>query len=268
MRSIVLIADDFGLNEAVDAGILRLAESGRLSGVSCLTQPTRWPQAAPVLAGLPRIQTGLHLNFSQAFGQGWHAPLPALIPRAYLRILPVARIRESLTAQWARFTAAMGRAPDFVDGHQHVHQLPVIRDELLALLDRENATPWLRVTHPLLRPDGGFKGHLIRHLGAAALRTKANTRGFRLPPAFAGVYDFSLDSAGYAERFAHWLHQAPDGTVVMCHPGEAAAPSADDPIAAARSQELAFFSSPRFADLLSATHCQLVFDWPKPQVGA
>ncbi|WP_407275273.1 ChbG/HpnK family deacetylase [Halothiobacillus sp. DCM-1] len=260
MRSLLLIADDFGLNEAVDAGILQLAQAKRLSGISCLTQLERWPVAARALGSLSPVQIGLHLNFSQAFGKGWHAPLPELIVRAYLRALPVGRIRESLNVQWGRFTEAMGRAPDFVDGHQHVHQLPVIREAMLALIDREGATPWLRVTHPLLAPDGGLKSQLIRHLGARSLRLQAAAQGLRLPPAFAGVYDFSGDEARYAERFARWVQALPNQAVVMCHPGRAAPPSVEDPIAAARPHEWAFFSSPRFDAVMTEAQCQLAFD--------
>lgn len=266
MRSIVLIADDFGLNEAVDAGILRQAEAGRLSGISCLTQPARWLRAAPQLLPLTGVQTGLHLNFSQSLGEGWFAPLPALIVRAYAHALPMAKIRQSLAEQWARFTEALGRAPDFVDGHQHVHQLPGIREALLELLAREGATPWLRVTDPLIAPGGGLKSQLIRRLGAGALRRLAVARGLRLPSAFAGVYDFSGTPDSYEQRFARWLAEVPSDpaghTVVMCHPGMAARPSPEDPIAAARPHELAFFLSPRFAEVLLATDCTLACDLP------
>ncbi len=271
MRSIVLIADDFGLNESVDAGILRQAEAGRLSGISCLTQPERWRHAAPKLLPLAGVQTGLHLNFSQSLGEGWFAPLPALIVRAYARALPMSKIRHSLAAQWGRFTEALGHTPDFVDGHQHVHQLPGIREALLELLAREGVTPWLRVTDPLIAPDGGLKSQLIRRLGAGALRQQAAARGIRLPRAFSGVYDFTGTVDGYAHRFAQWLADAPAGmaehTVVMCHPGTAAQPSPEDPIAAARPHELAFFLSPRFAEVMSAAGCALAFDLPAGGLG-
>lgn len=268
MRPFVLIADDFGLNDAIDAGILQLSQAGRLSGTSCLTQPARWPAAAQVLAREARIQVGLHINFSQSFdAHSWWAPLPQLIARAHAHALPKAKIRESLNRQWGQFTAAMGRTPDFVDGHQHVHQLPGIREALLALIDREGAQPWLRVTHPLQAPHAGFKGILIRELGAEALRRQALALGLRVPTAFAGVYDFNLDSSGYAGLFTQWLNDSPSGTVVMCHPGMAALPSAADPIAAARPEELAFFLSDAFADLLTKSGRTLLADLPAIEEG-
>mgnify|MGYP000073246266 CR=1 FL=1 len=47
----------------------------------------------------------------------------------------LAALAREWDAQWARFCEALGRAPRFVDGHQHVHQFPVIRDALLQEMD-------------------------------------------------------------------------------------------------------------------------------------
>ncbi len=258
LRPIVLIADDFGLSPAVDAGIIELAERGRLSGFGCLTQLPRWFDAAKALeqtrVGAGGIQVGLHLNLSQGFGGAWHRSLPLLISAAYAGLLPRARIRESLRTQWDRFTQALGRAPDYVDGHQHVHQLPVVRDCLLELLDEESAAPWLRITTPIMAPKSAIKGWMIAHLGAETLRRQAQRQGLKTNVAFAGVYGFDQSQSGYAQLMTEWLSSSPENVVIMCHPGHFARASADDPIAEARAAELGFLSSPAFDDLLSAHH--------------
>jgi predicted glycoside hydrolase/deacetylase ChbG (UPF0249 family) len=261
LRSIVLIADDFGLSPAVDAGILELAECGRLSGFGCLTQLPRWFDSAKVLDQVPigagGVQVGLHLNLSQGFGGSWHRPLPLLISGAYVGLLPRDRIRESLRIQWHRFTQALGRVPDYVDGHQHVHQLPVVRDCMLELLAEEAARPWVRITAPITAPKPAIKGWMIAHLGAETMRQQAQRQGLKTNAAFAGVYGFDQSQNGYAHLMGEWLGAAPENTVIMCHPGHFANTTTDDPIAPARAEELGFLISPEFGDLLCAHDCRI-----------
>lgn len=261
MRSIILIADDFGLSPAVDEGIIELAECGRLSGFGCLTQLPRWFDAAkalnPARMEAGGVQVGLHLNLSQGFGGAWHRSLPVLMSGAYAGLLPRDRIRESLRAQWDRFTQALGRVPDYVDGHQHVHQLPMVRDCLLELLANQAATPWLRITSPIIAPKPAIKGWMIAHLGAGTLRQQAQRQGLKTNPAFAGVYGFDRSQDGYARLMRQWLSKAPENTVIMCHPGHFAPADSNDPIAAARPEELKFLGSTTFADLLKAHHCEI-----------
>ena len=60
----------------------------------------------------------------------------------------VALLRTEIAAQLDTFTQALGRAPAYIDGHQHVHQLPVVRTLLLEEIARRYpaAALWLRST--------------------------------------------------------------------------------------------------------------------------
>lgn len=258
-RRIVLIADDYGLSPEVDAAILELVETGRLSGFGCLTQMPRWPDAARAMpAQLDSVDIGLHLNLTQPFGHAWYRPLPRLIVSAYLGGLSRAEIVRSFSEQLDRFTDALGRAPDYLDGHQHVHQLPLVRDVLLDVLEARGLRPWMRVTAPLIAPPADLKAWLIGHLGAAQLRTDCGRLGLPVNPAFGGVYGFNTDEAGYRTLFEAWLAKAPDGALLMCHPGVASARTALDPIALARSVERAVLLGSDWADMLASYHCELV----------
>jgi predicted glycoside hydrolase/deacetylase ChbG (UPF0249 family) len=251
VRPIVLIADDFGLSPEVDAGIFALVRQQRLSGFGCLTQVPRWFEAAKSVPQFQGVHLGLHLNLTQGFAANtWHRPLPVLIAQAYSGLLPRAKIYRSLAEQLDRFLEAFDRAPDYVDGHQHVHQLPTVRDCLLDLLAERQIKPWLRITTPIITPQLTVKEWLIAHLGAASLRIQSLQAGFSLPPAFAGVYGFNQTPAGYLALLDFWLQAVPAQALVMCHPGEAAAISHFDPIAPARAVELAVLQSDAFADLL------------------
>lgn len=254
-RRLVLVADDYGLSPEVDAGILELADAGRLTGLGCLTQMPRWPEAARAISiQRPTVEIGVHLNLTQAFGAAWHRPLPQLIVQAYLGGLSRSVIAHSFAEQLDRFLDALGRAPDYVDGHQHVHQLPLVRDVLLETLDARGLQPWLRITAPLIPQDAGLKPWMIAHLGAPALGQTCRAQGRAVNPAFCGVYGFDRDEAGYLGLLNHWLACAPDGALMMCHPGEKAPVSRLDPIAQARSTERAALLSPAFDDLLRDHH--------------
>lgn len=230
-KRIVICADDFGMNPAIDAGILELARSGRLNATSCLSLGPSFSASAPALLECPGLQTGLHLNFTESMGQpGLYLPVPALIARTWLRRLNPGHIQAQIASQLDTFEDAMGRPPDFVDGHQHVHQFPQIRGALLAELERRyaDARPWLRYTRSAtltgLPAALRLKARIIDVLGARRFGRMARNRGFGLNRRFLGVYGFQGGEAAYAGLLRHWLSLAKEGDAIMCHPaGEALA---------------------------------------------
>jgi len=227
-KRIVVCADDFGMNAGIDAGILRLAELGRLNATSCLVEGPVFEQDAAALKA-SNLQTGLHLNFTEALTvPGLFLPLSELILRAYARRLDTGRLRTQIVRQLDTFESIMGRAPDFVDGHQHVHQLPQIREILLPELVRRYAAnlPWLRYTglraQPSIPARLRFKALVIQTLGSQGFARQARRLGFTLNPGFLGVYDFQGGEAGYGALLQAWLSHARDGDLLMCHPAEQA----------------------------------------------
>jgi len=155
-----------------------------------------------------------------------------------------------VAAQFDAFVAAMGRAPDFVDGHQHSHALPGIRD--IVLFETANRAPdaWLRdcvdrVTAMLSRP---FVGKAI---GSAyhsrGLRGAAARYRLRCNDSFAGHYDFASD---YRALFPRFLRQPAGVHLVMCHPGAGNRPG--DAIAAARPREAEALRRWSIADMAAA----------------
>jgi predicted glycoside hydrolase/deacetylase ChbG (UPF0249 family) len=223
-KRIVLCADDFGMNPAIDEGILKLAERRRLSATSCLVEGPSFASGVDALRQ-SGLQLGLHLNFTESLGQpGLYMPVSSLIRQAYLRRLDAGVVTSQVQRQLDRYETLVGRPPDFVDGHQHVHQLPQIRSVLLAELAKRypSALPWLRNTHV-----GSLRGMpaslrakaaIIEHLGSHALARAARRKSFRLNPAFLGVYDFTGGQQSYRRWMGLWLAGARDGDLIMCHP--------------------------------------------------
>ena len=258
-RIINVCVDDFGQHEGINRAALDLADRHRVSAVSCLVAGPAWHSGAQELAAhAAGLEVGLHLNFTEDFGQGTCHSLTGLIVRAHGRLLGRARIREAIRWQFDRFEQAMGRVPDFVDGHQHVHQLPVIRTLLIDVMNERHGLvrPWLRSTLPPARLNAGLplsatlKSSLIGWLGARSLRALARRQGYPQNNRLVGVYGFELSDVGYLEKIRTWLDCASDGDVLMCHPSVPW--TGGDPLQDARNQEYRALSSETFSALLES----------------
>jgi predicted glycoside hydrolase/deacetylase ChbG (UPF0249 family) len=258
MRAIAVCADDFGLHDGIDQAAVQLARLGRITAISCLVDGPAWRTDAAALRDLPRAtELGLHLNLTELLGPGRTYSLRGLILRAYARALDHGTLRAEIQRQLGAFIANVGRLPDFVDGHQHVHQLPGVREALLAVLDEQAgaAQPWLRCTLPPVRssqdwlPRGTrYKALVIARLGGAAFAALAAARGYRTNGRLLGVYGFDGTEDGYLDRLRTWLALARDGDLLMCHP---AVPGTwRDPLLPARVREFRVLSSDAYGTLL------------------
>jgi chitin disaccharide deacetylase len=251
-RRWVVCADDFALDRGVIEATLALIKLGRVTATSVLVDSPNWRAVAPELKAVAdRADVGLHLNLTQALGAGTSAwRLPSLLVQSTLRFLPRWRVQDLVQRQLVAFADAFGRRPDFVDGHQHVHQLPIVRDVLIeALLALESQSPpWLRVCRPPVS-ETNRKARFIGTLGADSLHELARGAGFPTSRYLVGVYGFNLRRDAYLARVRKWLEGGPDGTVFMCHPSSKA--SAKDPIGAARRMELGILAGEPYANALA-----------------
>jgi predicted glycoside hydrolase/deacetylase ChbG (UPF0249 family) len=217
---LIICADDFAQSPEIDAAIIRLIENNRLSAASCMVNSPHWASSAKLLTAEIRQKAhiGLHLDFTQF---GYHYPHSVLTLLSLLRCLPKLAIQQSIEHQLNQFEAELGTQPDYVDGHQHVHQLPQIRQILLSVLKQryDKHLPWIRIAKPHMA--SGVKGLLIKVLGANALAREAEKMGFRCSNALLGVYNFSGNIHDYKKRLIDWANEATQGvgtSVLMCHP--------------------------------------------------
>jgi len=268
-RTVSLCADDFGLAPPISQGIAELAHQGRLNAVSCLVTGPHWPADAALLAGLPPdVKLGLHFNLthgepaSPALRDRWPRlpALPMLMLRAALAMLPRAALADEWRAQWQRFVDAVGRAPDFIDGHQHVHHLPGVRKIVLEAALESGAA--VRNTGRVAGPGHTFKRRVIERSGGRALQRELVARGIAHNAVLVGVYDF--DARDYRALMRAWLAALPDeGALLLCHPARGAVASGDDPIAEARGREAAYLVSREFLDDLADAGVSLGPVWRK-----
>ncbi|MFO1275748.1 MAG: ChbG/HpnK family deacetylase [Sphaerotilus natans] len=261
-RRIAVCLDDHGLHDGIDAATLELAAIGRLSAVSVMSEGPTWPASADALRAVRQargdaLDVGLHLNLTEPLGGEPGRPLGRLIAQALLGRLDRKALADTIARQIDRFEDGWGAAPDHIDGHQHVHQLPQVRELLLAEMQRRwgrapaGARPWLRASASRAagRCPSGSRPRSSRR--SAPTRCAAGQGGWPVSGRLLGVHDFQADGRTLGSLLETWFTLARDGDLLMCHPG--AAPrgaSAPDPIAAARATELALWRSEALGELL------------------
>ena len=268
-RRIWLCADDYGIAQGVNAAIRDLVARHRLNATSVMvvTPGFSRPEAA-ALAALngagARVAIGLHLTLTgplrpltadyRPLSDGAFLPLTTTLRLALQQRLDMAALAREFRAQFDAFVRAFGRAPDFVDGHQHVHLFPQVRQAALEATGWIAPQAWVRQcgsSLPLHRRVTDPKGLLIDWL-SREFRARAAALGLATNPGFAGTYTYRAD-ADFARIFPRFLDGLPDGGLVMCHPGHVDAELERlDPLTTLREQEYAYFCSDRFAADLEA----------------
>ncbi|MCW8387000.1 ChbG/HpnK family deacetylase [Fluoribacter dumoffii] len=261
-KTVELCADDFGLHSGVSKGILTLAHKGRLSAVSCMVNmPGFKPYAQELSALRKQIKIGLHFNLTEGYlvsqPEKLCFSLHELLIKTHMRSLKTSLIAKEFLAQLEQFTTIMGQPPDFIDGHQHVHQFPGVRQVILNLYAQKLKSygTSIRSTWPSINvSQSQFKAKVLAFTGGKALLKHLIRSGIPHNRYFSGVYDFAPD-ANYRKLFREWLRSTKDNTLIMCHP--AAQTEDADPIARARLNEFNYFASDEFLKDCEEFHVEL-----------
>jgi predicted glycoside hydrolase/deacetylase ChbG (UPF0249 family) len=263
---ISVCVDDYGLHEGINQAALNLACLGRISAISCLVDGPAWHSGSNALKeSAAKMEIGLHLNFTENFGKNLIIhPLSKLICLAYANRLDYVALTQDIQRQIDSFELVMGRMPDFIDGHQHVHQLPRIREALLEVLSKHHSSykPWIRASCPpeiwansKLTASIKLKSKLIGLLGASALSRLSKRHGYSQNHHLLGVYGFHVSEMGYLQLLQSWFQNAVDGDLLMCHPSLAG--PRDDPILKARQNEYRVLSSDAFLALVNSARLKI-----------
>jgi len=265
---ITLCADDFAFSPEVSAVIARLARGGCLNAISCMAAMPGWSEDARLLDGIEAVecgdglgpvQVGLHLVLAseRPLGPMGCADTDGRLPGpdrmlllALTQRLDLSEVAEEIDRQFDAFRRAMGREPDFVDAHQHVHVYPGIRRLVIEATQRHAPFAWVRVPSDrllamLARP---FAGKAIGSaLQALGMRRALRRAGLSCNASFAGHYGFSGPYRTYLDAF---LRCASADHLIMCHPGLGMAPG--DEIAPARISEAAVIGEMPLRDRIAS----------------
>ncbi len=131
---LIVNADDFGMSDGVNSGIVEAHERGIVTSASLMVGRPAASAAAELARGLPALSVGMHLETAQAAGEG--------------------ECREQLAA----FRRLLGRDPTHVDSHHHVH----MKEPVASAARRIAAELGVPLRGERIRYEGGFFGQSAR----------------------------------------------------------------------------------------------------------
>jgi predicted glycoside hydrolase/deacetylase ChbG (UPF0249 family) len=264
---VVIHADDFGETIAITNGIRRGIEAGVLTSTSIMANmpATRYAlQRVRSLAG--KASFGVHLNLcegrpltcapSLTGANGEFHSKRRVIHRALSGKLALAELEREIAAQIALVREA-GVAISHVDGHKHLHQLPVISTAVANVLPRFGIGR-VRVTRLQSLAALGKAGTLLRELAAWRAARIFRDAGLQSPVRTIDLGE--ILSKGFGRRGPRSLVDTRGAVELCCHP-ELPQDVAGKPSSHRRSAELEYLLSPRFRELLDQVRARPVSYW-------
>jgi predicted glycoside hydrolase/deacetylase ChbG (UPF0249 family) len=244
MKQLIVNADDFGLTENVNRGILDAHREGIVTSTTLLANGRAFEAAAAASKRFHRLGIGVHLNLTEGKPVADATKIPTLVDRGGRLYMPPARlwagistgqvslsdIEAELRAQVARVFHA-GIRPTHLDGHKHIHVLPRV-SEVVIRLAREFRIPAVRsplehnphASSPLHDGLHSRISTVKQYLVSRAVSKLA--RSFREKLAEAGLVSpanfYGLGQTGFldASTIRQILKNLTPGTSeLMCHPG-------------------------------------------------
>jgi hopanoid biosynthesis associated protein HpnK len=265
---LIVHADDFGIAEPVNAGIVDAHDRGIVTSASLMATGPAFDHAVALARSHPKLDVGVHLVLTEqrpltdapslVDASGRFAPHATQLARKRLRgAISLDQVRTELDAQIRRVRGA-GIAVSHLDGHQHVHVLPGIAKVVAELAAVHGIAavryPAERVRGYMLRSPRRFK-RVVEQVALRAACAVSPLKGLQRSDEFVGFYfGGRLDESNLARVLAG----LPDGRTVelMCHPGGEGMRADDwqyDWVA-----ERDALTSPRIRELVTARGIQLV----------
>ena len=236
--SLIVTADDFGIGRKTSEGIIRAHLHGPVTAASLMTITGDHARASvPLLAEAPNLDVGLHLVLTRCGEKPIMArPSSGLVDRygefltngklwikAFTGKLDQVGVADEIAAQTELFHKLVGRAPDYVDGHHHAHQLPIVREALLDVMAADLLPRVTRVTTEASSIEWKVGSAKIRRMAARFLGRQAADR-FLKGWVWNNDSFFGMLSAGDLRRAFPWdryLKALPETGVIewVVHPG-------------------------------------------------
>ena len=224
-RRLIVNADDFGLSEGVNRGIIEAHERGIVTSASLMVRSPFAAEAAAYSRRNGRLSLGLHLDlFEWIYKDGNWMPLYEVVP-----VNDPAAVADELARQLDLFLVLVGRRPTHLDSHQHAHGLEPVRSALIKI-GHEFAVP-VRHFSETVKYNGNFYGQ--------------SGKGIPYPQGIS------------VEGLIELLRSLPKGvTELACHPGFDE--NLDSAYARERSEEVRVLCDPLVKSTLKEEGIQLI----------
>lgn len=164
MKQLIVNADDFGLDPAINAAVARAHTDGILTSASLMVAAPHAEEAVAFAKAHPRLGVGVHLCLVQSCAAAPVEKIPSLadsdgnLPRSPFALSAritwdrrlLADIETELRTQIDRFLAT-GLRPSHLDAHLHTHIDPRIL-RIVIRLAREHRIAFVRAPLESIRP--------------------------------------------------------------------------------------------------------------------
>ena len=242
----IICADDYGLSPAVNDGIIELIESKRISAVSCMML------GSDVEIGIRKLQVlkknfdlGLHLMLTNdqpltklksesglVDSQGCLFPFRELVKNTYKKNINYTQLTNEIMAQVNKFIELTGHLPEYIDGHQHVQQLPLVRDAVAKIVsnlmkDYSKTNIYIRIaklpftwlmTKGVLNLRKFVVGNFMIILPGVPTTRLLDQKNISHNRFLLGYYDYKTKN--FADIFQAYLSIKPVvKDIYFCHPG-------------------------------------------------
>ena len=151
-RFLVVNADDFGLTNGVNRGIIEAHERGIVTSASLMVRHPAAAPAAEYARTYPELSVGLHFDAQEwRYRDRQWEPVYHLIDTA-----DAGSVCQEFERQLAVFQRLLGSAPTHLDSHQHIHLAEPARSILLEYAEQMGVP--LRSCTPSISYHGSFYG--------------------------------------------------------------------------------------------------------------
>ena len=220
MEKLIVNADDFGMTEGVNRGIIACYQRGVVTSTTLMVNGEAVAGAVVLAAEHPGLGVGLHINLtagpptrpphsvrSLVGRDGCFPGKGNMLVRLTTGAIDTGELESEITAQ-VQACRALGITPTHVDSHHHIHAHPVAASALA------------RVCPPLgINRMRGYRlaPRSLKALGIRAAAMLSVAGAMRVPDRFAGIEE--MGRRDMAAAFDREL-VAEGGTLeFMCHPG-------------------------------------------------
>jgi len=213
-KKIIATADDFGISELANRNILKLAESGKIDRVAIMTNGIL-PQEEINKLLHSGMKLDIHLNITEKFSQPRKFK-EGIIKRSALFLaryiggqISASIVEKEWEEQINKFKEIVGRHPDGINSHQHIHYYPSYF-KASAALAKKYSIPFVRCGKK------GFLGKMNGVKQILAVFRKTDTRYLAKDGIESSDYLVSFD---WIKDFPKFLNELPIGTVeITFHP--------------------------------------------------
>ena len=250
-KKICICADDFGMSASISEGIIDLVKGKKIQAVSCILNKDVFLKYYKVLKKFKyQIDIGLHINLTEnktgvnlKFNNisNFFSSLRLIIFRRDL-------ITKQVNSQIKEFERYFEFKPKHIDGHHHIHQLPLVSSIIINSI--KSFKPFVRqsgdsISNILSRRIAIIKSILIS-LFSKNLILNLKKDNLYFNESFSGIYEFN-ESIEYKKIFHKFLVSNKNNHLIMCHPAKKIKGDENkDSIKKFRHKEYFFYLSKKF----------------------